>query len=348
MVTSTGSWPDMLFFTTKAPRHEVVAAHVERYPLRFLVSWCLGGLIIVCMLSLTACFGTQAPAPYKHYGAQKGGSAADSAGVHTVASGDTVWGISQRYHIAMRDVIGANKLRPPYRLARGQRLKLPPPQAYRIKPGDTLYGISRTFNVSVTQLARQNHLRSPYTIHPGETLRLPSRYSVSKPASQPRQFASVAKKKSRASSSSSKQTKIAKKPIISRSTPKRAGSKFEWPVEGQLLSSYGPKKGGLHNDGVNIKAPKGTPVRAAENGVVVYAGRELKGFGNLVLVRHADRWVTAYAHMDRLHIKRGQEIKRGQTLGTVGSTGSVSVPQLHFETRRGTKALNPKKYLRKS
>ncbi len=113
---------------------------------------------------------------------------------------------------------------------------------------------------------------------------------------------------------------------------------------GPVLSAYGPKPGGLHNDGVNIKAPKGAPVRAAENGVIVYVGSDLKGYGAMVLIRHADKWMTAYAHLGSVMVKKGAVVKLGETIGTVGSTGNVDQPQLHFEIRHGTDALNPAKF----
>ena len=117
------------------------------------------------------------------------------------------------------------------------------------------------------------------------------------------------------------------------------------PIDGKVISKYGPKPDGLHNDGINIKAAKGTAVRAAENGVVAYTGSELQGYGNLVLIRHADRWMTAYAHLDKTLVKKGEVVKAGQSIGTVGATGQVDSPQLHFEVRRGTQALNPDLYL---
>jgi len=117
------------------------------------------------------------------------------------------------------------------------------------------------------------------------------------------------------------------------------------PVDGKIISNFGPKQGGLHNDGINIRAPKGTPVRAAQNGVVVYSGNDLEGYGNLILVRHQNNMMSAYAHLDKTLIKRGDTVKQGQSIGTVGSTGQVNTPQLHFEIRKGTKALNPVKYL---
>lgn len=121
----------------------------------------------------------------------------------------------------------------------------------------------------------------------------------------------------------------------------RSSGKFFWPVNGKVISPFGPKEGGQHNDGINIAAPLGTPVRAAENGVVVYAGNELRGFGNLLLIRHADGWVSAYAHCDTLLVKRGAQVKRGQVIARVGQTGNVDSPQLHFELRKDAQAVDP-------
>jgi murein DD-endopeptidase MepM/ murein hydrolase activator NlpD len=123
------------------------------------------------------------------------------------------------------------------------------------------------------------------------------------------------------------------------------GGQFLWPVNGKIISGFGPREGGLHNDGLNIAAPQGTPIRAAENGVVAYAGNELRGFGNMLLIRHADGWMSAYAHADTLLVKRGDNVVRGQTIARVGQTGNVSSPQLHFELRRGADAVDPIEYL---
>ncbi|MGQ9368428.1 murein hydrolase activator EnvC family protein, partial [Azospirillum sp. A39] len=126
------------------------------------------------------------------------------------------------------------------------------------------------------------------------------------------------------------------------SPPPRGGKRFLWPVKGTVISTYGVKSDGMHNDGINVAAPQGTPVQAADNGVVVYAGNELRGFGNLLLVRHADGFITAYAHLDRMDVARGATVKRGQRIGTVGQTGSVNSPQLHFELRKGSQAVDPR------
>jgi murein DD-endopeptidase MepM/ murein hydrolase activator NlpD len=120
---------------------------------------------------------------------------------------------------------------------------------------------------------------------------------------------------------------------------------FGWPVQGNVISKFGATADGLRNDGINIAAPAGSPVQAAADGVVAYAGNELRGFGNMVLIRHANGWVTAYAHNQSLTVKKGDQVKRGQTIARVGSTGNVQSPQLHFEIRKGTSAVDPTKYL---
>jgi murein DD-endopeptidase MepM/ murein hydrolase activator NlpD len=120
---------------------------------------------------------------------------------------------------------------------------------------------------------------------------------------------------------------------------------LQWPLKGRLVMGFGPAGKGLHNDGINIGAPQGAQVRAAEGGVVAYAGSELKGFGNLLLIRHADGITTAYAHNDKLLVARGDEVKKGQLIATVGKTGNVDTPQLHFEVRVGTQAVDPMGYL---
>ena len=120
---------------------------------------------------------------------------------------------------------------------------------------------------------------------------------------------------------------------------------FTWPVSGRIVSTFGPAAGGTHNDGINISAPEGTTVAAAEAGVVAYAGNELRGFGNLLLVKHDGGWVTAYAHNQVLLVKKGDKVRRGQAIARVGSTGGVSGAQLHFELRSGTKAIDPLDHL---
>ncbi|MFI4986311.1 MAG: peptidoglycan DD-metalloendopeptidase family protein [Alphaproteobacteria bacterium] len=124
-----------------------------------------------------------------------------------------------------------------------------------------------------------------------------------------------------------------------------SGGRFFWPVHGKIVSPYGAKEGGLFNDGINIAVKEGTGVAAADDGIVVYAGNEIRGFGNLVLVKHANGWMTAYAHNAALLVKRGEQVRRGQAIARAGSSGNVPTPQLHFEIRRGSHPVDPMKYL---
>ncbi len=126
---------------------------------------------------------------------------------------------------------------------------------------------------------------------------------------------------------------------------KQAGMQFRWPVRGRIISGFGPKPGGQQNEGINVSVPEGTSVKAAEDGVVAYAGNELKGYGNLVLIKHTDGWVTAYAHNSEIDVKKGETVKRGQTIAKAGQTGSVTSPQVHFEIRKGSQPVDPSSHL---
>ena len=124
-----------------------------------------------------------------------------------------------------------------------------------------------------------------------------------------------------------------------------SGNSFRWPVQGRIISEFGTKADGGHNDGIDVAVPLGTSVKAAENGVVAYAGDELKGYGNLVLIRHANNWVSAYAHNDEILVKRGDQVRRGQVIAKAGRTGQVTQPQLHFELRKGSRPVDPTKFM---
>jgi murein DD-endopeptidase MepM/ murein hydrolase activator NlpD len=263
-----------------------------------------------------------------------------------VQSGQTVYSIARRYNLEVRDLIAANFLLPPYTVKPGRILVLPQPSTYYVRNGDTVYSISREFGVDMSSLVRLNRLKKPYTIVVGQKLRLPggSKAVNSRVASNKK----IELKRPSGSKNTSTRTPRTKpgRPRVSEPAPPRmAGGRFVWPVKGRVLSRFGPKAGGLYNDGINISAKRGEPVRAAENGVVAYAGNELRGFGNLLLIRHEKGWMTAYAHADKLLVKRGQKVKRGQVVGHAGTSGSVDKPQVHFEIRKGNNAVNPLKYL---
>lgn len=265
-----------------------------------------------------------------------------------VQRGDTLFGIARKYNVPLRDLIEINRLKPPYRLLTGSLLSLPRSRTHSVVAGDTLYGISRRHGVDMSLLARVNRLDPPERIRVGQKLRLPG--AISRPSSRVTK-SSLAPSKEKAKSTSSpaihdgSSNTAPRKPASYAPPPPRASSRFHRPLRGKIVGVFGPGKGGLHNDGINILAKKGAPVEAAENGVVVYAGNELQGFGNLLLIKHAEGWISAYAHNNSILVKRGQKVKRGQVVSHAGSTGNVSKPQLHFELRRGTRAVDPTKYL---
>ena len=292
-----------------------------------------------------------------------------ASGVIRVKIGDTLFILSRRYGVSARAIIEANDLTPPYRLERGESLILPRPRVHSIVRGDSLYKISRRYGVDAYELARLNHLRSPYRIYVGQKLILPSSGASDMPEDttvpkrepvQTEKLSSVKesaapvpeipapsrkpnKPKSRVKPSTQIQTALK---TIAVPRVKTSG-RFNWPVRGRLLSVYGSKGDGLHNDGINIVAPRGASVRAAGSGVVAYAGNELRGFGNLLLIKHPGGWVTAYAHNDSLLVKRGDKVGKGQVIAKVGASGNVVRPQLHFEIRKGKRAINPLRHLKR-
>ena len=248
----------------------------------------------------------------------------------TVAAGDSLYTIARRYGVALPDLIAENQLRPPYVIVVGQRLRLSPSSTHTVQPGETLYGISRRYGVDMASLARTNGMPAPYVIVAGMELLLPAAAGVGGERGQPVSAMGLG--------AASAPPAVAALP---RALP-RDGGRFAWPLHGVLLAGFGPQGGGIHNDGIDIAVRIGTPVAAAENGIVAYAGNELRGLGNLLLILHADGWVTAYAHTQMILVRRGERVSRGQTVAT---SGSAAVPLLHFEIRRGTEAVDPLDYL---
>jgi len=127
--------------------------------------------------------------------------------------------------------------------------------------------------------------------------------------------------------------------------PAHSGGTFLWPVRGRVLEGFGTGPDGTHNDGINIAASRGAAIEATEGGVIAYSGNELRGYGNLILVKHPNGWISAYAHCDLILVKTGQKVVRGQVIARVGASGNVNEPQLHFELRRDKKPVDPREYL---
>lgn len=273
--------------------------------------------------SRTAKKAIKKPAPRKYV-------AQASTRLVKVRKGDTLYALSRRYNVPVRDLVRVNKLRAPFALALGQKIRLPSANVHVVKKGETSYAIAQKYAVRLSDLIKVNRIRPPYTLAMGQKLKLPGGARAS--AAPKRQYAS-------------KSSKSRPSPVRKYIPPPKTGKYFMWPVQGPIISRFGPKKGGVHNDGINMTARKGSAIRAAEAGVVAYASNDLPGYGNLILVKHSGNWVTAYAHTENMTVKAGQIIKKGQTIARVGNTGGVQKPQLHFEIRRGRRALNPLLYL---
>ena len=302
-------------------------------------------------------------------------------GLVEVQRGDTVFALSRRYGIPVRAVIDANNLQPPYALLLGQKLRVPVARYHTVVAGDTLYSISRRYGIDTFALVQANQLRAPFAVATGQQLLIPTpgnstvaavnplanilparpvdpaRPGISVEPLPPGQPAeklgapppvATAPAEPPADLPARPEPRAAPPPAALANVPvpaPRSARTFAWPVRGNIISGYGAKPGGLHNDGINIAARLGEPVRAAENGIVVYAGNELRGFGNLLLIRHADGWITAYGHNSELLVKKGAKVDRGQIVARAGQTGGVGSPQVHFEVRHGTQAVDPSEYL---
>lgn len=253
-----------------------------------------------------------------------------SVGYVTVLPGDTVYAISRRFDVAVKDIIDVNDLNEPYTLFVGQDLRLPSQRYHTVAPGESLSAIAARYRKPASDIIAANDLKAPYTLFVGQRLAIPGTAADGTVAAQP-----VEENEAVAAVAVPEQVAM----------PARGELQFVWPVEGTVLSTFGAKDDGLHNDGINIAAPAGAPVRATEDGVVAYVGDELRGYGNLILIKHANGWVSAYAHNSQVRVARGQEVKRGQVIGTVGVTGGVAAPQSHFELRRDGQAVDPLDYL---
>jgi murein DD-endopeptidase MepM/ murein hydrolase activator NlpD len=241
--------------------------------------------------------------------------------------------ISKRLNIPKDFIIRANELKKPYRLKPGCVLRYPP--IHRVKKGDSFSRLLRKYDLTEELLAGHNQLKKPYLLQPGQILYL-SRMPLPKVV--------IVKK-------TPVIKEITKKPLVKKEMVHKSSSsnsqKFCWPLEkpSKILSPFGQSVEGKYNDGVNVAAPMGSSVLASQDGEVVFAGDKLKNYGFLILIKHANHFHTTYAHLDKILVKTGQKVKKGQKIGLVGKSGTVGTPQLHFEIRQSSKPVNPKAYL---
>jgi murein DD-endopeptidase MepM/ murein hydrolase activator NlpD len=297
----------------------------------------------------------------------------------TVGHGETIESIARKHGVPVSALMQTNGIREPGQIRPGQRLVIPryvstsPKSAptyvaqtkvggnvHVVKSGETLMSISRGAGVTVAALAKTNHIEPSKKLSVGDQLTIPQgghQVAAAHPpaapkVAQPRTAPAPVDKIKVASAAPVQTAHVAKEEpprttetVVKSAEPNGAMPSFRWPVRGRVIAGFGSKPNGTQNDGINLAVPEGTPVKAADDGVVAYAGNELKGYGNLVLIRHSNGYVSAYAHASELLVKRGDTIRRGQVIAHAGQTGNVTSPQLHFEIRKGSTPVDPTQFL---
>ena len=275
-------------------------------------------------------------------------------GVYVVQQGDTLRGIANKTGAGSQIIAAENGLVEPYIIQVGQQLKITGGRYHTVNAGETGIAIARAYGAPWREVVALNGLEEPFILRVGQKLRLPAGTPADPAGLTMEQRAAAfdldiddivtggepALAQNAAATEPSEWRKtIAPNQAIA--TPTGFAGRFDWPVTGKLLSSFGSKGGGKVNDGLNIAVPTGTPIKASADGVVAYSGDEIGVFGGLVLINHGSGWVTAYGHADKLNVTRGQKVKAGDVIGLAGESGYVQEPQLHFEIRKNRKPVNP-------
>jgi murein DD-endopeptidase MepM/ murein hydrolase activator NlpD len=298
----------------------------------------------------------------------------------TVQPGETLETVAREHGVPVSAIMQANNIGNPASIYPGEHLVIPhyhSPAASRAAPahvaaakpaatsphgklvapsvvhvaaaGETLKSIAKTYRKPVTVIASANNLPVDAKLKKGDRITVPDAKEVvqtppESPNSPPAGVLAMAEP-SQTVRVAEPAAPTVQDDAVKTAEPSGNSAGFRWPVRGRVIAAFGPKPNGVQNDGINLAVPEGTPVKAAEDGVVAYAGNELKGYGNLVLVRHANGFVTAYAHASDILVKRGEAVKRGQVIAHAGQTGNVTSPQLHFEIRKGATPVDPAQYL---
>lgn len=286
---------------------------------------------------------------------------------YVVRSGDTLRGIGNRTGAGSEAIARANGLEPPFTIRPGQTLIIPAGRYHEVTGGDTGIAIAQAYGVPWSEFIAVNGLEEPYILRIGQRLMVPETATIAAgepsplPGAMPRAQAQALEDRARAFNVGIDDIVTGSQPALAEGTrpsapskgpartpsrtalaiPSTFGGRFVWPATGKLLTRFGQSAGGRVSDGIDIAAARGTEVRAAAPGVISYSGDEIGVFGGLVLISHGGGWVTAYGHLDRLDVVRGDQVRAGTVIGTVGDTGYVSQPQLHFQIRQDRRPVDP-------
>lgn len=270
------------------------------------------------------------PAPVAPAPAPTARLQAPMSGTHVVAPGDSLIKIAHRYKVPVADIAAANRINPHATVKLGDRLVIPG------KTGSE----SRMAAVAPAPAPAPAVLPPAPPAAPRQAVVAPAPVPAQPKQPAPQQLASLDPTPAVRMATPTTEVEAEEAPV------KRSGAlAFRWPVRGRVIANFGSKSNGQQNDGIDLAVPEGTSVRAAEDGVVAYAGNELKGYGNLVLIRHSNGFVTAYAHASEIMVKRNDQVRRGQIIAKSGQSGTVASPQLHFEIRKGSSPVDPIQHL---
>ena len=301
------------------------------------------GLLLGCVALLGACdvlslpewpkFEPRTPLPVVHAPERIAVEDVPPDGVITLRPGDTIYILANRYRVTPRKIILANQLVPPYDLGHLTQLTLPKPRNYQVQSGDSVDSIAARYGVDRYALIRLNGLREPYHLTAGTNLAIPRKLD----------YSALETPAPGANTNTNTNTNTA---ATTLSTPRPTdGLGFIWPAKGALVERFGLVSSGVQNDGINIAGTAGDAVRAAYDGEIAFVGSGLKSFGNMVLIKHKDGWITAYAHLGEIAVKEGDRIRKGAPIGTMGQSGKVQNPQLHFQLRKSRTPVDPVPYL---
>lgn len=282
-----------------------------------------------------------------------------------VEKGSSLIRIAIDNNSTLRELATINSIEPPYNVYVGQKIKVPVKNGfsstntinknennskkslksvngnnnntnnniYVVKKGDNIYSIARKTNTNFSELIVNNNLKKPYNIYVGQKLKLTAGTNT--------------QTKNIAESSGLERVKEDTEPAIANKQQAIGNSEsvFIWPVKGEIIKKFGKQEDGSFNDAINIKSSKGVKIQATEEGEVAYAGNELKGFGNIIILKHKNGWLSVYGHCDMINVKVKDKVGKGQTIAIVGNSGNVTEPQLYFSLRKGRTAMDPLKYL---
>lgn len=281
---------------------------------------------------------------------------------YVVKAGDSLRKIDLLTGAASEAIARENGLLTPFKIKTGQKLRIPGGRYHRVAKYESGIAIARAYGVDWQRVATLNHLEEPYILREGQRLLLPSRAEVSTMTPDERAAAFrvdiedliTGSEPAVASSAPVNQPATAPRPTApamptppttALGEPDRFNGRFDWPVKGRVIRSFGNYASGQKNDGINIAANRGDPIVAAADGIIAYAGSDIAVYGTLALIRHGDGWISAYGYADSLIVTRGQRVKAGQVIGYTGASPYSGEPQLHFEIRNGRKPVDPAAYL---